>query len=90
VGWYGTRELSQPVVNDDNALLKLSSDVLKLSGGEPVTWAIDLNAGGVALMTALLTDHGQKVLYIPGRTAMGRRTRSMPSSLRSGSGAHAM
>jgi hypothetical protein len=68
LGADGTRELSQRVVNDENALLKLISDVLELSGGEPVTWAIDLNAGGAALMIALLTDHGQKVLYIPGRT----------------------
>jgi hypothetical protein len=68
LGADGTRELLQRVVNDENALLKLISDVLELSVGEPVTWAIDLNAGGAALMIALLTDHGQKVLYIPGRT----------------------
>ena len=64
----GKRELSRRVANDEDALLKLLSDVLELSDGEPVTWAIDLNAGGAALMIALLTDNGQKVLYIPGRT----------------------
>jgi hypothetical protein len=35
---------------------------------KPVTWAIDLNAGGAALMIALLTGHEQHVLDIPGRT----------------------
>lgn len=43
----GTRKLSQRVVNDENALLKLIRDVLELSDGEPVRWAIDLNAGGL-------------------------------------------
>ncbi|MFF1855474.1 IS110 family transposase [Streptomyces sp. NPDC058219] len=62
------RKLSRRVANDETALLQLISDVLELSDGEPVTWAIDLNAGGAALMIALLTDNGQRVLYIPGRT----------------------
>lgn len=64
----GKRRLSRRVANDENALLQLIADVLMLSEGEPVTWAIDLNAGGAALMIALLTDNGQRVLYIPGRT----------------------
>ncbi|MET8516493.1 IS110 family transposase [Streptomyces sp. NPDC005077] len=64
----GKRKLSRRVANDETALLKLISDVLALSDGEPATWAIDLNAGGAALMIALLTDNGQRVLYIPGRT----------------------
>ncbi|MFD9339984.1 IS110 family transposase [Streptomyces sp. NPDC060028] len=64
----GTRKLSRRVANDETALLKLIGDVLALSEGGSVTWAIDLNAGGAALMIALLTDNGQEVLYIPGRT----------------------
>ncbi|KOG55752.1 hypothetical protein ADK75_10115 [Streptomyces virginiae] len=52
----GKRKLSRRVANDEAALLQLIADVLALSGGEPVTWAIDLNAGGAALMIALLTD----------------------------------
>nr|WP_107417239.1 IS110 family transposase [Streptomyces sp. CB00455] len=64
----GKRRLSRRVANDENTLLQLIADVLALSEGEPVTWAIDLNAGGAALMIALLTDNGQRVLYIPGRT----------------------
>lgn len=62
------RKLSRRVANDEAALLELIADVLVLSEGEPVTGAIDLNAGGAALMIALLTDNGQRVLYIPGRT----------------------
>ncbi|WP_406409560.1 IS110 family transposase [Streptomyces sp. NBC_01643] len=64
----GQRKLSRRVANDESTLLNLIGDVLALSEGEPVTWAIDLNAGGAALMIALLTGNGQQVLYIPGRT----------------------
>lgn len=52
------------MANDETTLLRLIGDVLELSEGEPVTWAIDLNAGGAAL----LTGNGQRVPYIPGRT----------------------
>ncbi|WP_373684961.1 IS110 family transposase [Streptomyces lunaelactis] len=68
IGTDGKRELSRRVANDESLLLQLIADVLELSEGSPVTWAIDLNAGGAALMIALLTDNGQRVLYIPGRT----------------------
>ncbi|MGX1546933.1 IS110 family transposase [Streptomyces adustus] len=64
----GQRRLSRRVANDETVLLELIADVLALSEGDPVIWAIDLNAGGAALMIALLTDNGQQVLYIPGRT----------------------
>lgn len=64
----GKRRLSRRMDNDETLMLKLIADVLELSDGDPVTWAIDLNAGGAALMIALLTDNGQQVLYIPGRT----------------------
>lgn len=64
----GKRRFSRRVANDETELSKLIVDVLELSEGDPVTWAIDLNAGGAALMIALLTDNGQHLLYIPGRT----------------------
>ncbi|MFE3866150.1 hypothetical protein ACFXPT_37960 [Streptomyces goshikiensis] len=32
-----------------------------------MTWTVDLNAGGVALLIALLAGHGQRLVYIPGR-----------------------
>ncbi|MFF9217131.1 IS110 family RNA-guided transposase [Streptomyces viridosporus] len=62
----GQRKLSRRVANSEPELLQLISDVLAL--GQDVTWAIDLNAGGAALLIALLVNHGQKLLYIPGRT----------------------
>lgn len=64
----GQRKLSRRVANDETTLLNLIGDVLALSEDEPVTWAIDLNAGGAVLMIALLASNGQQVLYIPGRT----------------------
>ncbi|MFD8396602.1 transposase, partial [Streptomyces sp. NPDC059680] len=68
-GFYNTLRLHSVCgYRSPTELLKLIADVLDLSAGDPVTWAIDLNAGGAALMIALLTDNGQHVLYIPGRT----------------------
>jgi transposase len=64
----GTKVLSRRVANDESELLQLIGDVLELADGVPVTWAVDLNAGGAALWIALLVDHEQRLLYIPGRT----------------------
>src|SRR6476469_579198 len=58
---------SQRVANDESALLELITSVLALAGEDQVVWATDLNAGGAALLIALLADRGQQVLYIPGR-----------------------
>ncbi|TDU73601.1 IS110 family transposase [Streptomyces sp. KS 21] len=63
----GTKVLSRRVPNNEAELLELIADVLALAEDDPVTWAIDLNAGGAALLIALLTSHGQRLLYIPGR-----------------------
>jgi len=64
----GKRLLSRRVANDEAALAELISTVTTLAdGGEP-TWAIDLNAGGAALLITLLVAAEQQVLYIPGRT----------------------
>ncbi|MEU4970028.1 IS110 family transposase [Streptomyces smyrnaeus] len=60
--------LTRRVPNNENELLKLLDDILGLAEGEPVTWAVDLNAGGAALWIALLVSHGQRLLYIPGRS----------------------
>ncbi|OUZ04500.1 Transposase [Mycobacterium avium subsp. paratuberculosis] len=62
------RLLSQRVANDEAALLELIAAVTTLADGGEVTWAIDLNAGGAALLIALLIAAGQRLLYIPGRT----------------------
>ncbi|MFF2468426.1 IS110 family RNA-guided transposase [Streptomyces mirabilis] len=62
----GTKLLSRRVANDEPDLLQLITDVLAL--GDEVIWAIDLADGGAALVIALLLNHDQEVLYIPGRT----------------------
>jgi transposase len=63
----GRTLLSRRVVNDESALLELIAAVLAMGGGGQVVWATDLNAGGAALLIALLAERGQRVLYIPGR-----------------------
>lgn len=62
----GTKALSRRVPNNEPELLELIADVLAIS--QNMTWAIDLNAGGAALLITLLVNHDQKLLYIPGRT----------------------
>ncbi|MDQ0382893.1 transposase [Amycolatopsis thermophila] len=64
----GGRLLSRRVSNEETALLALITDVTTLAGPVPVTWAVDLNRGGAALLLALLAKHDQRLLYIPGRT----------------------
>ncbi|RAV01391.1 IS110 family transposase [Mycobacterium colombiense] len=64
----GHRLLSQRVANDETALLELIDAVAAQSDGGEVTWAIDLNAGGAALLITLLIAAEQRLLYIPGRT----------------------
>jgi transposase len=64
----GQRLLSQRVANDETVLLELVSTVTALADGGEVTWAIDLNAGGAALLITLLISSEQRLLYIPGRT----------------------
>jgi transposase len=60
--------LSRRVANDETALLELIADAITLAASGTVTWAVDLNSGGAALMLALLANGGQQLLYIPGRT----------------------
>jgi transposase len=64
----GQRLLSRRVANDEAALLELITTVTALGEGGEVTWAIDLNAGGAALLISLLIAADQRLLYIPGRT----------------------
>ena len=59
--------LSRRVVNDEAALIELIAAVLAVADADRVVWATDLNAGGAALLIALLAERGQQVLYIPGR-----------------------
>jgi transposase len=64
----GQRLLSRRVTNDEATLLELIAAVTTLADGGEVTWAIDLNAGGAALLISLLIAAEQRLLYIPGRT----------------------
>lgn len=64
----GQRLLSRRVANDEATLLELLDAVTALADGGEVTWAIDLNHGGAALLIALLIAAEQRLLYIPGRT----------------------
>lgn len=64
----GNRLLSQRIANDETVLLELIQAVTALAGGGEVTWAIDLNHGGAALLITLLIAAEQRLLYIPGRT----------------------
>lgn len=63
----GKTLLSRRVANDELELMKLIGDVLALADGRRVAWAIDMTGSEPALLLALLVNHGQEVLYIPGR-----------------------
>ncbi|MEY9997027.1 hypothetical protein ABIE67_009374 [Streptomyces sp. V4I8] len=58
--------LSRRVANDEPELLKLIGDVLDLADGDRVTWAMDMAGGEPGLLIALLVNHGQELVYIPG------------------------
>ena len=64
---HGHVLLSRKVDNDETALLELIGPVAGIAAGAGVCWATDLNAGGAAMLIALLTAHGQHLLYLPGR-----------------------
>lgn len=64
----GQQLLSRRVTNDEAALLELIAAVTTLADGGEITWAIDLNHGGAALLITLLIAAEQRLLYIPGRT----------------------
>ncbi|MCX4910995.1 IS110 family transposase [Streptomyces sp. NBC_00878] len=69
----GSTLLSRRVANDEPELLKLLADVLALTDGDRATWALDMTGGEPSLLIALLVNHGQELLYIPGR-AVNRAT----------------
>jgi hypothetical protein len=60
--------LSRKVSNDETDVLQLVGEVAGLADGGRILWATDLNAGGAALLIAVLVEHEQELLYIPGRT----------------------
>jgi transposase len=56
--------LSRKVENDEADLRALIGEVSTL--GRSLTWATDQPGGTAALLLALLWEHGQRVLYVPG------------------------
>ncbi len=64
---HGNVLLSTKVDNDETALLELIGTVAGIAAGGQVCWATDLNAGGAAMLIALLAAHDQRLLYLPGR-----------------------
>jgi transposase len=64
----GAKLLSRKVSNDEADLLRLIEDVAAIADSGRVQWAVDLNAGGAALLITLLVEHELDLVYIPGRT----------------------
>ncbi|MFI0829647.1 IS110 family transposase [Streptomyces roseolus] len=62
----GSVLLSRRVANDEPELLELIGDVLDLPGGEAATWSMDMRGGEPGLLIALLVNHGQELVYLPG------------------------
>jgi transposase len=62
----GRELLSRKVENDEADILRLIDEALPFA--EEIVWAVDQPGGGAALLLALLWEHDQKVLYVPGLT----------------------
>src|ERR1700752_5368337 len=63
----GKQLLSRRVANDEAALRELINAITALADGGELTWAIDLNAGGAALRSAVLICAEHRLLHISGR-----------------------
>ncbi|MFB7497731.1 IS110 family transposase [Streptomyces sp. NPDC056161] len=63
----GNTLLSRRVANDEPELLELLTDVLGLAGEGQATWALDMTGGEPGLLITLLVNHGQELVYIPGK-----------------------
>lgn len=57
---------SQKVDNDESAILTALGEILELA--DAVHWAVDISGTSSALLLALLAAHGQRAVYVPGRT----------------------
>ncbi|MYW00467.1 IS110 family transposase [Streptomyces sp. SID3343] len=66
IGDHGDRLLSSRVANDEAELTELIAEVVEL--GEETVWAIDLIDGPASLFCAVLRDHGNGFLFVPGRS----------------------
>ena len=63
----GRRLLSHRLRNDEHALRETMTTVIGLADGGEVSWAVDVNHGGAALLITLLRTHDQQIFYLPGR-----------------------
>lgn len=62
----GTAVWNKKIRNDEADLLAGLDEVLCLA--DRVDWAVDITGTPSALLLALLASHGQRVVYVPGRT----------------------
>ncbi|PZT76047.1 MULTISPECIES: IS110 family transposase [unclassified Streptomyces] len=57
---------SKRIDNDESAILTAMGEILDLA--DQIRWAVDISGTSSALLLALLAAHGQKAVYVPGRT----------------------
>ncbi|MFF7603574.1 IS110 family RNA-guided transposase [Streptomyces mirabilis] len=57
---------SRKIDNDESAILTALGEILDLA--DEVRWAVDISGTPSALLLALLAAHGQRAVYVPGRT----------------------
>lgn len=57
---------SKKIDNDESAILAALGEILGLA--DEVHWAVDISGTSSALLLALLAAHGQRAVYVPGRT----------------------
>ncbi|MEU6284372.1 IS110 family transposase [Streptomyces sp. NPDC047028] len=57
---------SKKIDNDESAILTALGEVLSLA--DQAHWAVDISGTSSALLLALLAAHGQRAVYVPGRT----------------------
>lgn len=57
---------SKKIDNDESVILTALGEILALA--DEVHWAVDISGTSSALLLALLAAHGQRAVYVPGRT----------------------
>ncbi|MDQ8707099.1 IS110 family transposase [Streptomyces sp. LHD-70] len=62
----GATVWSKKVDNDEAAILTALGEILDLA--DETRWAVDISGTSSALLLALLAAHGQRAVYVPGRT----------------------
>lgn len=64
----GKKLLSKRVANDEAELRELIGTVSAFASGDQLTWVVDQNRGGAALLIALLLHLRHRVIYLPPRS----------------------